>query len=77
MPQKGKRVQNAVTVKMMRPLYLLYRWLVTLFLTTLSIATVEIYKAKGNFPSRHKAAFNTIMLALTLLLGLNLFVSSP
>ncbi|KAL8703959.1 MAG: hypothetical protein Q9201_002860 [Fulgogasparrea decipioides] len=46
-------------------------WLVTAFLTALLIGTVKIYQAKGNFTSADKAAFNTVMLILTFLLGLN------
>ncbi|KAL9604703.1 MAG: hypothetical protein Q9179_001770 [Wetmoreana sp. 5 TL-2023] len=50
-------------------------WLVTAFLTALLIGTVKIYQAKGNFTSADKAAFNTVMLILTFLLGLNFLKS--
>ena len=47
-----------------------------MLLTVLLVAVVKIYQAKHNFPSAHKASFNIIMLALTLFLGLNFFVSA-
>ena len=52
------------------------RWVGTVLFTALIVATVKIYQTKGSFSSAHKAAFNTIMVALTLLLGLNFFVSA-
>lgn len=54
----------------------LLRWAGTMLLTMLLVAVVKVYQAKHNFTSAHKAAFGIIMLALTLLLGLNFFVSA-
>ena len=51
------------------------RWLCTVVVTALVFTTAQIYHAKGNFTSAHKAAFHTVMVSLTLLLGLNFYVS--
>ena len=67
---------NATKTVEMKLFFLLLRWLATAFLTALQIATVKIYQAKGNFTSAQKSAFNTIMLALALILGLNFLVST-
>ena len=40
------------------------------------VATLEIYKAKGNFTSAHKAAFNVLTITLNVALGLKFFVST-
>ena len=60
----------------MRYRLLLLRWLTTFFLTALQVATAKIYQAKGNFTSTQKSAFNVIMLALALLLGINFLVGT-
>ena len=52
------------------------RWGGTVLSTVLLVAVVKIYQAKHNFTSAHKASFSIIMLALTLFLGLNFFVSA-
>ncbi len=51
------------------------RWIGTVIFTALIIATLNIYEGKGNFSSDQKTVFNTIVVALILGLGLNLFVS--
>ena len=51
------------------------RWIATVIFTALILATLKIYQAKHNFPSDQKTVFNTIIVALILGLGLNLFVS--
>jgi hypothetical protein len=51
------------------------RLLGTVIFIGLIIATFKIYEVKGNFPLEQKATLNTILLALSLGLGLNLFVS--
>ena len=55
---------------------LLLRWLTTTFLTALQVVTAKIYEAKGNFTPAQKAAYNAIMLALALLLGINFLVGT-
>lgn len=52
-----------------------YRWLRTIVFETFIGVLFGIYRSKDNFSSRHKAAFNTLVTASSLLLGLNLFVS--
>lgn len=54
--------------------YLLHGWLGTAVLTFLSIVTVKIHQSNSNFSSARRTVFNTLMLALILLLGLNLYV---
>lgn len=54
---------------------LLARWIGTVILIVLIIATVLSYRAKDNFPSGQKTTFNAIITASILLLGLNFFVS--
>lgn len=51
------------------------RWLGTVIFIGFIIATLKIYEAKGNFPADQKVTFNTILTALSLGLGLNIFVS--
>ena len=48
----------------------------TVLLTVLLVVVVNIYQAKHNFTSAHKAAFGILMLALALFLGLNFLVSA-
>ncbi|KAL8915222.1 MAG: hypothetical protein Q9171_000341 [Xanthocarpia ochracea] len=54
---------------------LLIRWFATAVIVVSLVVTVKVYQTKGNFTSAHKAAFNTLMLAWTLLLSLN-FIGS-
>lgn len=51
------------------------RWLGTLLLSTLLIATLKIYERKGNFTRRDKRALNVIMTGLSVGLAINFFVS--
>lgn len=53
------------------------RWVPTAFLALAIIGTLKIYENKGNMRSTDKATFNVIILILSLLLGLNFFVSHP
>jgi hypothetical protein len=46
---------------------LLARWIGTVIFTALIIATVVSYRAKDDFPSDQKTAFNAIMTVLILL----------
>ena len=55
---------------------LLLRWFITTFLTAIQVVTAKIYKAKGNFTAAQKSAFNAIMVALALLLGINFLVGT-
>ena len=55
---------------------MLGRWGLTVFVTSVLVAVVSIYQAKHNFTSAHKAAFYTLTVALTLVLGLNFSVSA-
>ncbi len=51
------------------------RWIGTVVVTALTVITLRFYEGKRNFPSDQKAVFNTIITALILGCGLNLFVS--
>lgn len=51
------------------------RWIGTVILAALIVITLRIYEGKRNFPSDQKTVFNTIVTALILGCGLNLFVS--
>lgn len=52
-----------------------FRWIVTVGFIAAIVATLKIYERKRNFSSGQKTVFNTIITALILGLGLNLFVS--
>ena len=51
------------------------RWIGTLIFVAFMLATLKVYQDKGNFSHDQKYAFNTIVTALSLGLGLNFFVS--
>lgn len=53
------------------------RWVPTAFLALAIIGTFKSFENKGNMTSTDKATFNVIILVLSLLLGLNFFVSHP
>ena len=55
--------------------HLVWRWLGTVVLLILILATFEIYESKGNFPSGQKITYNVVITGLSLILGLNFFVS--
>ena len=55
-------------------LWMVLRWTFTMSLILSIVAVVKVYRAKHSFTSAQKAGFNVVMLALTLLLGLNFFV---
>ncbi len=55
---------------------LLMRWFATAVIVVSFVVTVKVYQTKSNFTSAHKAAFNTLMLAWTLLFSLNFIVSA-
>ena len=63
-----------MTIQLWQFLGLFARWIGTALVTALLFATVEMYRAKDNFTSAQKAAFNAIAVILTLILGLNFFV---
>ena len=50
------------------------RWIGTLIFVALMLATLKVYHDKDNFSHDQKYAFNTIVTALSLGLGLNFFV---
>lgn len=51
------------------------RWLGTVLLSVLLVATVWIYQNKGNFTRYDKNVFNVIVTGLSVGLGINFFVS--
>ena len=50
------------------------RWIGTLIFVAFMLATLKVYQDKDNFSHGQKYAFNTIVTALSLGLGLNFFV---
>ncbi|KAL8859899.1 MAG: hypothetical protein Q9178_003732 [Gyalolechia marmorata] len=54
---------------------LLMRWFATAVIVVSLVVTVKVYQTKGNFTSAHKATFNALMLAWTLLLSLNFILA--
>ena len=48
----------------------------TVFFTSVLVAVVGIYQAKHDFTLADKAAFYTLTVSLTLVLGLNFFMSA-
>ena len=50
-------------------------WLLTIILSAFICVAIKTYQSRGNFTSVQKHTFNTITMALTLVLGLNFFVS--
>lgn len=52
------------------------RWLISLTFAALILATLKIYEQKRNFSSNEKTTFSTVITALILGLGLNIFVST-
>lgn len=49
------------------------RWIITVIIVIFMLATLKLYENKGNFSLGQKHAFNTIITALSLGLGLNFF----
>ena len=76
-PNAAKATNKARCCKFALGLFFrtIVRWLVTATLISLVIATLCLYKKKGNFSSQQKRIFSAILTALSLCLGLNFFVS--